>query len=366
MAKGKKKKKGGGFLSTLLLIIALGVFAYSAWQLYGYYVQYKAGSDEYDSLSDQFAEIDEGDDAGDAGEAGTGSDEDSLFAGDVTPSSQTGGAEGGTEADGTQALTESVAGEDGTEAEAASGTAAAAKVIRSVTSLEDPDTIEEVLAQAGTVETVENDEVKSLPTLLNPIDFAKLNALNDEVIGWIRIGAVDISYPIAQAEDNDFYLHRTFLKEDNFAGCIFLNCDNSRYFTDQNTIVYGHNMRNLSMFGKLKRFAEQETFDKNPYIWIFTADFIYQYRIFSTSIVNRVGDPYRTTFSEEDFQAFIDESIESSEIDCGDVEVTTDDRVITLSTCTGDDTTRRIVQGVLEQIYIAENRHATVDEDTIQ
>ena len=188
---------------------------------------------------------------------------------------------------------------------------------------------------------------------MNPVDFAQLQRVNPEVIGWIRVGAVNVSYPVTQAKDNDYYLHRTFKKVDNFAGCIFENCANSPHFTDQNTIIYGHNMKNGSMFGQLKKFSEQETLDKNPYFWIFTKDFIYQYRIFSSSVVSKIGDPYITRFSKDDYQKFIDKSIASSEIDCGDVKVTTDDRIVTLSTCTGNDATRRIVQGVLVQVYIA-------------
>ena len=70
-------------------------------------------------------------------------------------------------------------------------------------------------------------------------------------------------------------------------------------------------------------------------------------------MVSKIGDPYITRFSKDDYQKFIDKSIASSEIDCGDVKVTTDDRIVTLSTCTGNDATRRIVQGVLVQVDIA-------------
>ena len=64
----------------------------------------------------------------------------------------------------------------------------------------------------------------------NPIDFESLDAVNSDIIGWIRIGALDISYPVAQSEDNDYYLHRTFEKKDNFAGCIFVDFHNSSQF----------------------------------------------------------------------------------------------------------------------------------------
>ena len=297
-----KRKKGspvGTFFTSLLLVIAIGVFGYAAFTLYGYYREYKAGTDEYGSLNDRYVNI--------------------------VPTAD--------------------AGEEQTEP-------APGAVLTSVEELEDPGTVGSKVEAAAKETAVEDNEEKTLPLLVNPINFDELNAINPDIMGWIRIGALDLSYPVAQGEDNDYYLHRTFEGVDNFAGCIFLNCDNTRYLTDQNSIIYGHNMKNGSMFGTLKEFQNQETYDKNPYFWIFTPDFIYQYRIFSSSEVYKIGDPYRTRFTTEDFQNFIDQSLADSNIQCN-VEVTTDDRIVTLSTCTADDSTRRIVQGKLEQIYIA-------------
>lgn len=299
----QRRKKGsavGSFITTLLLVIAIGVFCYAAYTLYGYYREYKKGTDEYGNLNDQYVSIrDEG--------------------------NETSGGDGDSEA----------------------------QVLTSVPALEDPDTVKQKVDKAAKDTATENGEEKTLPVLVNPIQFDELNAINEEIIGWIRIGALDISYPVAQAEDNDYYLHRTFERVDNFAGCIFLNCDNTRYFTDQNSIIYGHNMKNGSMFGSLSKFEEQETYDKCPYFWIFTPEFLYQYRIFSCSVVSKIGDPYRTRFTTEEFQNFIDTCVANSMVQADGVEVTTDDRIVTLSTCTGDDSTRLILQGKLEQIYIS-------------
>ncbi len=295
----RAKRSGfGTFLLTLLLVVAVGVFAYSGYKLIGYYLAYKAGSDEYSELKDDFLDVEKP----------------------------------------TEKSTE-----DPNQK----------KILTDITLLEDPKTLPKRLENALYETTVENEESKSLPLLKNPVDFTQLQAINPEVIGWIRVGAINVSYPVAQAKDNDFYLHRTFRKVDNFAGCIFENCDNSPYFTDQNTVIYGHNMKNGSMFGQLRLFTKQETLDKNPYFWMFTPNFIFQYRIISCAVVGITGDPYTTRFTEEDFQKFIDDTLSRSEIDCGDVTVTTSDRLMTLSTCTGDSSTRRILQGVLEQVYIA-------------
>ncbi|MDD3795007.1 MAG: class B sortase, partial [Lachnospiraceae bacterium] len=299
----RPKKKGsavGTFISTLLLVVALGVFGYAAYTLYGFYKEYKAGTDEYGKLNNQFVNI------------------------NPEQTADT-GAEGDTEA-------------------------GSGPVLTNVQALENPDTLESEVEAAGKAEVVEDGQTKMLPMLKNPINFTELNAINEEIIGWIRIGALDISYPIAQAADNDYYLHRTFERVDNFAGCIFLNCDNTRYFTDQNSIVYGHNMKNGSMFGNLKDLQNEETYKKNEYFWIFGPEFIYQYRIFSCARVNKQGDPYRTRFTTEGFQKFINNSVAESLVDNSDIQVTTDDRIVTLSTCTEDDSTRFIVQGKVEQV----------------
>ncbi len=306
-----KKKKGSTvavFFSTLLLVIAVGVFCFAAYKLVGFYLSYKSASDEYADLNDQYVN-----DPADTGEPAI----------DI---------------------------QDGDSQD----TQESKQVLTDVRELEDPDTVADIIANAATAETVENTVTKTLPLLKNPINFKELHEINTDVIAWLRVGALDISYPVAQAADNDYYLHRTFERQDNFAGCIFLNCDNSRYFTDQNSIVYGHNMKNGSMFGNLKRFKEQEVYNSNPYFWIFTEDLIYQYRIFSATEVPTSGDPYKVRFSSTEFGTFLQKMQASSMVDTHEVQVSADDRIVTLSTCTGNETVRFIVEGKLEQIYISD------------
>ena len=318
----RKRRKGGStlvnILTILLLVIAIGVFAFASWKLWGYYRSYKAGENEYSSLNEQVT---------------------------VQPDANT-DASAGT-ADVSQ---ETEIDEFGNVLREKAG-----RILNNVEELEDPQTVEQVKEEAATKIVVENSSRKALPRMKNPIDFDELKAINTDVMGWIRVGAIEgISYPIAQAADNDYYLHRTFRREDNFAGCIFLNCDNTKYLTDQNSLVYGHNMKNGSMFGLLKDLQDQKVYDSNPYFWIFTPDLIYQYHIYSCAIVSKIGDPYRIRFPEAEFERFIQESQAWSAVDNHGVNVGTRDRIVTLSTCTGDDSTRFIVQGVLEQIYAAE------------
>lgn len=228
--------------------------------------------------------------------------------------------------------------------------------------LEDDQAVQSISGEDNMVTiTVEGEEIK-LPVMNNPIDFKELQSINTDICGWLRIRAIDISYPLVQGEDNEFYLHRTFEKEDNFAGCLFLNCDNEPDFSDTNTIIYGHNMKNGSMFGKLKQFGDEEVFNKSKFFWIFTPDYIYQYRIFSAMVVNKTGLTYQTEFWGDEYEQFLKMAFENSVVDNTNVEVTEDDRVVTLSTCTGDDSTRFVVIGKLTKTYLSKQSELNTNQ----
>ena len=291
--KKKRKKTFGDVISAILMVIALCVFLFSAYTLYGFYKEYKKSADEYDNLESSYA-VDDGEEP------------------------------------------------------------AQPDILTDLDGLEEDEALQHVTGQEVRMETVvENGEEVSLPVMKNPIDFASLTEVNEDIVGWLRIRALDISYPVVQGEDNDYYLHRTFEKTDNFAGCLFMNCDNRDDYTDQNTIIYGHNMKDGSMFGKLKQFNEAETFKKSKFFWMFTADRIYQYRIFSAAVVNKTGMTYQVMFKDEEFTPWITSMFENSVVENDDVTVTKDDRIMTLSTCTGDDATRFVVLGKLTQVYVA-------------
>jgi len=197
-------------------------------------------------------------------------------------------------------------------------------------------------------------EEDTQPTMKNPIDFAELKKINEEIIGWLRVKAIDISYPIAQTKDNEYYLHNTFEKKPVFAGCIFVDFKNKSDFSDQNTIVYGHNMKDGSMFGKLKQFRDPDVYNSSSYFWIYTPDKIYKYKIFSCQEVSAVSENYIIKFKDDkEFNKYLEKALENSTIKT-DVKVDSKDRIVTLSTCTGNDATRFLVQGKLEKTYLAE------------
>lgn len=101
------------------------------------------------------------------------------------------------------------------------------------------------------------------------IDFEGLQVVNPDVIGWVEIPGLAISYPVVQGTDNAYYLHHLFTGEYNSSGSIFADCHNQPDFTDQNTIIYGHNMKNGSMFGTLSRYQDEALWEASPYFYLY-------------------------------------------------------------------------------------------------
>lgn len=100
------------------------------------------------------------------------------------------------------------------------------------------------------------------------VDFDALLQVNNDVIGWIYIEGTDISYPVLCGRDNQQYLFQSYEKKYLTAGSIFIDYRCSRDFTDSRTVVYGHNMHNGSMFGKLDKFTKESYMEKHPYVYI--------------------------------------------------------------------------------------------------
>ncbi len=182
------------------------------------------------------------------------------------------------------------------------------------------------------------------------VDFASLAEVNRDIVGWLYIGALNISYPIVKGQDNDYYLHRTFQGTEHFSGAIFMDYKNTGDFTDPNTIIYGHNMKDGSMFGYLRHLSEREKYKSDDTFWILTPAQTYRYRIFSMSTVPYDGSVY-TLFPEpsEEVVSYIEECASRSDVRLELPAASAESRVVTLSTCTSADTERFVVQGILEQ-----------------
>mgnify|MGYP004542402855 FL=1 len=180
------------------------------------------------------------------------------------------------------------------------------------------------------------------------IDFESLRKINTDVIGWIYVEALDgVSYPVVKGKDNDEYLHMTYEKNYNFAGTIFIDYENKSDFSDCNTLVYGHNMKNGTMFGQLKNFSKDDSaYNKSKYFWIFTPEKIYRYEIISAYTTAVDSDTY-TLFKGpgQEFVDYMNKIVSYSDIKTTPGELSVEDKIVTLSTCTGNESTRYVVQG---------------------
>ena len=289
------KRESFGVVRTIILIVAIGVFCFSAYQLYKIYGGYKAANDEYDAIEQSFTK--------------------EYDANEPTP------------------------------------TPSADAEVDDTVIEEEPE--EDTPAKEGDKEGKDNkadqEEEEMLVEDAEPpmnVDWAELKKVNPDITGWVYVEGMDnISYPICLGEDNDYYLHHTFRKESVFAGAIFEDYHNSSDFADPNTIVYGHNMRNGSMFGKLKFMRDQAKYDENPFFWILTPDGNYRYHIFAIFLTPVDSEVY-TLFSQNsnEFLRWERRIQAQSEVK-NSVPLSRNDKTVVLSTCTSDSSKRCVVIG---------------------
>ena len=180
------------------------------------------------------------------------------------------------------------------------------------------------------------------------VDFDVLSKENQDVIGWLYCPDTSINYPVVQAADNEYYLHRLLDDSKNAAGTLFMDYRNSADLSDWNSVIYGHNMKNGSMFGSLRQYRTQSHYEANPHIYMTDGETIRRYEIFAAFEAEVTGYTYRLDMNTpEKKQALLDYSLARSVIDTEAVP-TPEDAVITLSTCTGNGyDTRWVVQAVL-------------------
>ncbi len=171
-----------------------------------------------------------------------------------------------------------------------------------------------------------------------PIDFAAVQKEYPDVVAWLKMDDVDVNYPIVQGSDNDHYLHFDPSGAENIAGSIFLDYRNKSLDTDLYALIYGHNMRDESMFGKLDDYTSEDFYRKGTGAFcIYTPKGSYRYKIFAVNVVDPTNDVYQTGFTNtQAFAAFAKQLKESSMYDTG-VDVSGSDHVVTLSTCSNSD-----------------------------
>lgn len=184
-----------------------------------------------------------------------------------------------------------------------------------------------------------------------PVDFAFLQAENPDIYAWIRIPGTKLDYPVLQREGDDgYYLNRTVEGVQGLPGSLYTESCSSRDFTDCNTVIYGHNMRDGSMFGGLGAYADQKYMEEHGQILIYTPQHQYTYQIFAA--VTYDDRHILHSYDGKDrmqLQLFLDSLRQEGFSGTWNeqMQVTGDDRILTLSTCNGNDRQRFLVEAVL-------------------
>lgn len=180
------------------------------------------------------------------------------------------------------------------------------------------------------------------------VDFEYLQSINSDIIGWIVWENEDISYPLLYSGDNSKYLSTSFDGRELSSGSIFLDGRNDSSFSDQHNIIYGHNMKNLSMFGKLKYYKTDDSYySEHQYIQILLPDRTERYQIFSFNTVSSSSIVYNVDYTNsEEIEEFLN-YIELASYTATGIDVDSEDKILSLSTCTADEDKRFVINAVL-------------------
>lgn len=183
------------------------------------------------------------------------------------------------------------------------------------------------------------------------IDWNALHQTNSDIYAWIYIPDTKIDYPILQSADEDsYYLTHNLDGSKGYPGCIYTEKVNYKDFFDFNTIIYGHNMKNGAMFSTLHNFEEQDFFENNKYVYIYTEDETFVYEIYAAYTTDDSHILNTNDFTQEiGRESYLEKSKTKAELDGylrKDVDVNTDSKIITLSTCTQKSDQRYLVQAV--------------------
>ena len=176
------------------------------------------------------------------------------------------------------------------------------------------------------------------------INFDELKQQYPQVVGWLKMDDLEISYPIVQTTDNTHYLNYDATDAPSIDGAIFLDYRNASFSDDLHALVYGHNMLDGSMFGTLQQYIDEQFYRNGKGTFaIYTPTGSYQYKIFAVQVVDASNEAYTVGYkTAEVYDSFVNNLKEGSLYDTG-VEMESLDHVVTLSTCT--DTDRLIVSG---------------------
>ena len=198
---------------------------------------------------------------------------------------------------------------------------------------------------------------------LSRIDLEALREINPDVIGWISIPDTKLHYPVVKGEDNAYYLEHAWDRQPNRLGSVFLEKTNQPDLKDYHSMLYGHNMRDQSMFGSLRQYESRSYWEEHPYVYLVTDEGILRYEIYSTYKTEVGSDAYLVGMLEgASAERFLRFSCEEAQYDTGIVPHATD-RILTLSTCVGNYDYRRVIHARLLMVKAKREQQETASPE---
>ena len=208
--------------------------------------------------------------------------------------------------------------------------------------------IEEAVKVTIKEDTENDDNIKDkLPI---DVDFKVLKNENEDIVAWLYSEGTDINYPVVQANDNDYYLRRLVDGTYNQAGTIFMDYKNNSNFDDYKTILYGHNMKNGTMFGTLTNYKNQEYYNEHKEMYLFTENKNFKVELVAGYLTSSESDIYVVSETSNTNNKLLQEAISKSTFK-SEAEVKAQDKILVLSTCDYDfKNARYVLLGVLREI----------------
>lgn len=200
--------------------------------------------------------------------------------------------------------------------------------------------------ESNSSESGETEAMSEAPT----VDFDALTKINDDCVAWICIPDTAINYPVVQGTDNSYYLKHLIDGKWNSAGCIFLDFRVASDMSNRHSIIYGHHMKNGTMFSGLTKYKKQQYYNEHPEALLITPEKTYRIEFFA-GYVAQVSDPaWQISFeSDEDFMAWINNTKEQSWFE-SPLSPAVMDKILTLSTCSYEfDNARFVLHGVIKE-----------------
>ena len=197
----------------------------------------------------------------------------------------------------------------------------------------------EKLTPEVVIENPDTNEVDTAPLF----DWEKLKQINEDFVGWIRLDDSTVDYPFVQGTDNEYYLRHLFDGTYNNSGCVFMDVNNNRDFSDKNTILYAHNMKNGTMFASIEKYKDASYYDGHKVIHIYTEAATYDVYPVAGIVTDGQDDYVRTSFNDDnDFMSYVNRFVSSSTF-TSEQSIESTDRIVMLSTCNYDRSDGRYV-----------------------